>query len=419
MRFVSWNVNGIRAVLKKNFLEVFDAFNADIFAIQETKCQVGQVELDLPGYHQYWSAAEKKGYSGTAVFTREEPLQVLHGLGNEYLDAEGRIVACEFPQFWFVNVYTPNSQMELARIDHRMEWDDAFRDFCKGLEAGVLPDGASSGPKPVVMCGDFNVAHEDIDLKNPGPNRGASGFSDEERGKFTELVDAGFTDTFRLLHPDETGRYSWWSYRFRARSTNAGWRIDYFLVSDALRDHVVAASIYDDVEGSDHCPVGLELDIYMLKITVVAVGKLKEKFWVAACDEYLKRLRPYAKVTVAEIPDVDPARAGGVEAAREREGAGILAAVPEGAHVILMAIEGKQRSSVDFSRHLDDLALRGASELAFVIGGSDGVSDAVRARADETFSFGPITLPHNLARVVLLEQLYRAFKISRGEPYHK
>ena len=172
MRFVSWNVNGIRAVLKKNFLEVFDAFNADIFAIQETKCQVGQVELDLPGYHQYWSAAEKKGYSGTAVFTREEPLRVLHGLGNEYLDAEGRIVACEFPQFWFVNVYTPNSQMELARIDHRMEWDDAFRDFCKGLEAGVLPDGASSDPKPVVMCGDFNVAHEEIDLKNPGPNRG-------------------------------------------------------------------------------------------------------------------------------------------------------------------------------------------------------------------------------------------------------
>ena len=172
MRFVSWNVNGIRAVLKKNFLEVFDAFDADIFAIQETKCQVGQVELDLPGYHQYWSAAEKKGYSGTAVFTREEPLRVLHGLGNEYLDAEGRIVACEFPQFWFVNVYTPNSQMELARIDHRMEWDDAFRDFCKGLEAGVLPDGSASDPKPVVMCGDFNVAHEEIDLKNPGPNRG-------------------------------------------------------------------------------------------------------------------------------------------------------------------------------------------------------------------------------------------------------
>ena len=169
MRFVSWNVNGIRAVLKKNFLEVFDAFDADIFAIQETKCQVGQVELDLPGYHQYWSAAEKKGYSGTAVFTREEPLRVLHGLGNEYLDAEGRIVACEFPRFWFVNVYTPNSQMELARIDHRMEWDDAFRDFCKGLEAGVLPDGSASDPKPVVMCGDFNVAHRGDRPEEPGP----------------------------------------------------------------------------------------------------------------------------------------------------------------------------------------------------------------------------------------------------------
>ena len=176
MRFVSWNVNGIRAVLKKNFLEVFDAFDADIFAIQETKCQVGQVELDLPGYHQYWSAAEKKGYSGTAVLSREEPLRVLHGLGNEYLDAEGRIVACEFPQFWFVNVYTPNSQMELARIDHRMEWDDAFRDFCKGLEAGVLPDGSASDPKPVVMCGDFNVAHQEIDLKNPGPQPRCVGF---------------------------------------------------------------------------------------------------------------------------------------------------------------------------------------------------------------------------------------------------
>lgn len=261
MRFVSWNVNGIRAVLKKNFLEVFDAFGADIFAIQETKCQEGQVELDLPGYHQYWSAAEKKGYSGTAVFCREEPLRVLYGLGIAHLDTEGRIVACEFPDFWFVNVYTPNSQMELARIDHRMEWDDAFRDFCKGLEGGMLPDGTTSNPKPVVMCGDFNVAHEDIDLKNPEPNRGVSGFSDEERGKLDALIDAGFVDTFRLLHPEDTGRYTWWSYRFRARSTNAGWRIDYFFVSNALADKVVAATIYDDVEGSDHCPVGLELDI--------------------------------------------------------------------------------------------------------------------------------------------------------------
>ena len=259
MRFVSWNVNGIRAVLKKNFLEVFDAFNADIFAIQETKCQVGQVELDLPGYHQYWSAAEKKGYSGTAVFTREETLRVLHGLGNEYLDAEGRIVACEFPQFWFVNVYTPNSQMELARIDHRMEWDDAFRDFCKGLEVGVLPDGASSDPKPVVMCGDFNVAHEEIDLKNPKSNRGSAGFSDQERGKMTELLSSGFTDTFRALYPERTGAYTWWSYRFNARKNNAGWRIDYFIVSRRLQEKVRAAEIWSDVLGSDHCPVMLEL----------------------------------------------------------------------------------------------------------------------------------------------------------------
>lgn len=261
MRFVSWNVNGLRAVLKKGFEDIVCELDADIVALQETKLQEGQATLDLPQYREYWSYAEKKGYSGTAIFCKEQPLQALHGLGFPHLDTEGRIVALEFPKFWFVDVYTPNAQNELARIDHRMEWDDAFRDFCKGLEAGVLPDGSASDPKPVVMCGDFNVAHEEIDLKNPGPNRGASGFSDEERGKFTELVDAGFTDTFRLLHPDETGRYSWWSYRFRARSTNAGWRIDYFLVSDELRDKVVAASIYDDVEGSDHCPVGLELDL--------------------------------------------------------------------------------------------------------------------------------------------------------------
>ena len=261
MRLVTWNVNGLRACLGKGFLDFFQRVDADVVCLQETKLQPDQIALELPGYRLFWNSAEKKGYSGTAVFTREEPLRVLHGLGNDYLDAEGRIVACEFPAFWFVNVYTPNSQNELARIDHRMEWDDAFRDFCKGLEAGTLPSGETSEPKPVVMCGDFNVAHQEIDLKNPGPNRGASGFSDEERGKFTDLLDAGFTDTFRLLHPDETGRYSWWSYRFRARSTNAGWRIDYFLVSDEVRDAVVAASIYDDVEGSDHCPVGLELDL--------------------------------------------------------------------------------------------------------------------------------------------------------------
>ncbi|WP_165055199.1 MULTISPECIES: exodeoxyribonuclease III [unclassified Adlercreutzia] len=259
MRLVSWNVNGLRAVLKKDFLETFAALDADVFALQETKCQAGQVELDLPGYHQHWSYAEKKGYSGTAVFSREEPLRVLHGLGNDYLDQEGRVVVLEFEAFWFVDVYTPNAQNELARIAHRMEWDDAFRDFVKGLEEGTLPDGSTTPPKPVVMCGDFNVAHQEIDLKNPGPNRGNAGFSDEERGKFTELLGAGFTDTFRLLHPDVTGAYSWWSYRFKARQNNAGWRIDYFLVSDELAGAVETASIYSEVFGSDHCPVGLEI----------------------------------------------------------------------------------------------------------------------------------------------------------------
>ena len=255
--------------------------------VQETKLQPGQVDLELPGYCQFWSYAQKKGYSGTAVFCKARPRQVLHGLGDEYLDAEGRIVAVEFEQFWFVDVYTPNAQDQLARIDHRMQWDDAFRDFCKGLEEGVLPAGVpverdgdegfgvghaaedlpltqpgeTADPKPVVMCGDFNVAHEEIDLKNPGPNRGNAGFSDEERGKFTELVEAGFIDTFRLLHPDLPGAYSWWSYRFKARQNNAGWRIDYFLVSDALRGAVTGASIYSEVMGSDHCPVGLELDL--------------------------------------------------------------------------------------------------------------------------------------------------------------
>ena len=299
MRLISWNVNGLRAVLKKDFQAIFDEFGADVFALQETKLQAGQVELDLPGYHQYWSYAQKKGYSGTAVFCKQEPLRVLHGLGSEHLDAEGRIVAVEFDQFWFVCVYTPNAQDGLARIDHRMEWDDAFRDFCKGLEEGVLPAGvpvefiraqdplaqeanasretrldAAAGvefaltmpgeiadPKPVVMCGDFNVAHNEIDLKNPGPNRGNAGFSDEERGKFTQLVEAGFVDTFRALHPDAVGAYSWWSYRFNARANNAGWRIDYFLVSEALRERVGSASIYAEVFGSDHCPVGLELDL--------------------------------------------------------------------------------------------------------------------------------------------------------------
>ncbi len=282
MRFVSWNVNGLRAVLKKDFAEIFDTFDADIFAVQETKCQDGQVEVDFPGYYQYWSSAEKKGYAGTAVFCREEPLRVLHGLGVEELDREGRIVALEFEDFWFVNVYTPNAQNELARIDHRMAWDDAFRDFCKGLEEGILPagmcvecpkngtstidasgvaPGETSTPKPVVMCGDFNVAHQEIDLKNPDSNRGNAGFSDEERSKFSALLEAGFVDSFRRLHPDLTGAYSWWSYRFNARKNNAGWRIDYFLVSEELAPRIESASIYNEVTGSDHCPVAIELTL--------------------------------------------------------------------------------------------------------------------------------------------------------------
>lgn len=285
VRFVSWNVNGLRAVVKKGFEESVAALDADIVALQETKLQEGQIDLPLPGYYQYWSYAERKGYSGTAVFCRKQPLRALHGLGVPELDTEGRIVALEFDDFWFVDVYTPNAQNELARIDHRMAWDDAFRTFCKNLEAGVLPAdvpvqcpalgedhvnvselprtaaGATSDPKPVVMCGDFNVAHNEIDLKNPKSNRGNAGFSDEERGKFTDLLDAGFVDTFRTLHPDEEGAYSWWSYRFNARKNNAGWRIDYFLVSEALRASVNGAAIHADVMGSDHCPVSLEIGV--------------------------------------------------------------------------------------------------------------------------------------------------------------
>ena len=262
MRLISWNVNGLRAVAKKGFDEIFASLDADVFALQETKLQEGQIDLSFEGYESYWSYAVKKGYSGTAVFSKREPLQVLHGLGVDYLDTEGRIVALEFPAFWFVDVYTPNAQDGLARIDHRMEWDDAFRDFCKGLEEGTTPEGpGATKPKPVVMCGDFNVAHNEIDLKNPGPNRGNAGFSDEERGKFDELLDAGFADTFRMLHPQMEGAYSWWSYRGRARERNTGWRIDYFLVSDELRDRVRMARIHSDVFGSDHCPVSIELDI--------------------------------------------------------------------------------------------------------------------------------------------------------------
>ena len=255
LRLVSWNVNGLRAVMKKDpsFTDVVEATGADVFAIQETKLQAGQIELDLPGYHQTWSYAERKGYSGTAVFSREEPLRVINHIGAPAADDEGRVCALEFPGYWFVDVYTPNAQNELARIETRMAWDDAYRAFLKSLEEET--------GKPVVTCGDFNVAHEEIDLKNPKTNRGNAGFSDEERGKFTELLGAGFTDTFRFLHPDETGAYSWWSYRFNARKNNTGWRIDYFLVSDSVRDRIREAGIRSDIFGSDHCPVELVIDL--------------------------------------------------------------------------------------------------------------------------------------------------------------
>ncbi len=267
-KFASWNVNGLRAVLRKEpgFEEIFADLDADILAIQETKLQEGQVELELPGYTQTWSHAERKGYAGTAVFSREEPLSVRRADSllpfageGEAADlvavavTEGRVCALEFERFWFVDVYTPNAQNELARIETRMAWDDAYRAFLKDLEEET--------GKPVVTCGDFNVAHEEIDLKNPKTNRGNAGFSDEERGKFTELLGAGFTDTFRFLHPDETGAYSWWSYRFNARKNNTGWRIDYFLVSDSVRDRVREAGIRSDIFGSDHCPVELVIDL--------------------------------------------------------------------------------------------------------------------------------------------------------------
>ena len=259
MKFISWNTNGLRACVGKGFLDAFNALDADFFCLQETKLQAGQIDLPLDGYSQYWNYAEKKGYSGTAIFAKQAPVSVRYGLGQPELDTEGRVVICEFEQYWLVNVYTPNAQSELARLDHRMAWDDRFRDICKGLEEGVLPDGQAGNAKPVVMCGDFNVAHQEIDLKNPRSNRGNPGFSDEERESFTRLLDAGFTDTFRYRNPTLSGAYSWWSYRFHAREKNAGWRIDYFLVSDRLRPAIEAAPIYDEIFGSDHCPVGLEL----------------------------------------------------------------------------------------------------------------------------------------------------------------
>lgn len=249
MRLISWNVNGIRACLQKDFLASFTALDADCFCLQETKLQAGQLDLSLEGYEQFWNYAEKKGYSGTAIFTRNAPISVSYGVGVPELDTEGRVITLEFEKFYLVTCYTPNAQEGLKRIDHRMAWDDAFRAHLTTLDQ----------KKPVIACGDLNVAHQEIDLKNPGPNRGNAGFSDQERGKFTDLLAAGFTDTFRYRNPDATGVYSWWSYRFNARKNNAGWRIDYFLVSDRIRDAVTATPIYNEIYGSDHCPVGLEL----------------------------------------------------------------------------------------------------------------------------------------------------------------
>ena len=250
MKFISWNVNGLRACVQKGFYDYFQSADADVFCLQETKMQPGQAQIETPGYLQFWNSAEKKGYSGTAVFTRREPLAVTYDIGDSAHVGEGRAITLEFPELYLVTVYTPNSQEGLARLPYRMEWEDAFRAYLKGLDE----------KKPVVVCGDMNVAHEEIDLKNPKTNRGNAGFSDEERAKMTELLGSGFTDTFRYLYPDLTGAYSWWSYRFKAREKNAGWRIDYFLVSDRLRDQIKAAEIHSDVLGSDHCPVSLVLE---------------------------------------------------------------------------------------------------------------------------------------------------------------
>ena len=251
MKFISWNVNGLRACMGKGFMDFFDKETADFFCLQETKLQEGQIDLPLPGYEQFWNYAEKKGYSGTAIFAKKAPLSIAYGVGVPELDTEGRMVTVEYENFYLVTCYTPNAQRELARLDHRMKWDEAFRDYLKALDE----------KKPVIVCGDLNVAHQEIDLKNPKSNRGNAGFSDEERESFTKTLSLGFTDTFRMLNPDATGCYTWWSYMFKAREKNAGWRIDYFLVSQRIADKVTAAPIYADILGSDHCPVGLEIDL--------------------------------------------------------------------------------------------------------------------------------------------------------------
>lgn len=251
MKLISWNVNGIRACVGKGFLEFFKEADADIFCIQESKMQAGQLELDLPGYHQYWNYAEKKGYSGTAIFTKRKPLSETYGMGIEEHDKEGRVITLEFEDFYMVTVYTPNSQNELARLDYRMTWEEAFLAYLKKLEEN----------KPVIVCGDMNVAHKEIDLKNPKTNRKNAGFTDEEREKFSILLENGFVDTFRHFYPEQEGIYSWWSYRFKAREKNAGWRIDYFLVSEILKDKLQDAKILTEIFGSDHCPIELQIEL--------------------------------------------------------------------------------------------------------------------------------------------------------------
>lgn len=251
MKLISWNVNGLRACVQKGFLDYFKETDADFFCIQESKLQEGQIDLDLPGYHQYWNYAQKKGYSGTAVFARKEPLHITYGLGIEEHDKEGRVITLEYENFYLVTCYTPNSQNELARLPYRMQWEDDFLTYLKQLDS----------KKPVILCGDLNVAHTEIDLKNPKTNRKNAGFSDEERAKMTTLLDSGFTDTFRYFYPDKEGIYSWWSYRFKAREKNAGWRIDYFITSRRLDDKLKGAAIHTDIPGSDHCPIELTIDL--------------------------------------------------------------------------------------------------------------------------------------------------------------
>lgn len=256
MRFVSWNVNGLRACIQKGFMDYFKLSDADFFCLQETKLQEGQIELPLDGYFQFWNYAQKKGYSGTAIFAKYKPLSVSYGMNILEFDSEGRLITLEYPAFYLVTCYTPNAQRELARLDFRMAWEKAFAEYLSLLDA----------KKPVILCGDLNVAHQEIDLKNPKSNRGSAGFSDEERGCFSSLLDRGFTDSFRFLYPQVTGAYSWWSYMFKARQNNAGWRIDYFLVSKSLNERIIEASIHADVMGSDHCPVSIELDVSLSQL---------------------------------------------------------------------------------------------------------------------------------------------------------